>query len=132
MRELVQLVLNAILYSTSASVRSEPRSAAKKRRKKKAGPRTDRGYSSESVYHLPGFIDITDLRKLQRAERGPSGAQLMHRFMVRGHWRRPNPSWKDQRTRWIKPYWKGPDMAATIERAYRLKTAPEQPEDAPG
>jgi hypothetical protein len=41
--------------------------------------------------------------------------------MVRGHWRRANPSWKEQALRWIEPYWKGPDMAATIERTYRLK-----------
>ncbi len=45
----------------------------------------------------------------------------MHRFMVRGHWRRAKASWKDQRPRWIKPFWKGPDMAAVIERAYRMK-----------
>jgi hypothetical protein len=30
-------------------------------------------------------------------------------------------TWADQRLRWIEPYWKGPDMAAIIERAYRLK-----------
>jgi hypothetical protein len=45
----------------------------------------------------------------------------MHRFMVRGHWRRAAVTWKDQRPRWIKPYWKGPEIAAVIERAYRLK-----------
>ena len=32
--------------------------------------------------------------------------------MVRGHWRRAAPGWKDQRVRWIGPYWKGPDIAA--------------------
>ncbi|MBM4321625.1 MAG: hypothetical protein FJ125_17200, partial [Deltaproteobacteria bacterium] len=47
--------------------------------------------------------------------------KLMHRFMVRGHWRRPAASWKEQRPRWIEPYWKGPDMAAIVEREYRLK-----------
>jgi hypothetical protein len=45
----------------------------------------------------------------------------MHRFMVRDHWRQANPSWKDQRVRWIAPYWKGPDIAALVERAYQLK-----------
>jgi hypothetical protein len=43
--------------------------------------------------------------------------------MVRGHWRRAAKSWTDQRLRWIEPYWKGPDVAAIIERAYRLKGA---------
>ena len=50
----------------------------------------------------------------------PSGRKLLHRFMVRGHWRRPAATWKEQRPRWIKPYWKGPDLAAVIERTYKL------------
>jgi len=41
--------------------------------------------------------------------------------MVRGHWRRPQKGWTDQSLRWIEPYWKGPDMATVIERAYTLK-----------
>jgi hypothetical protein len=41
--------------------------------------------------------------------------------MVRGHWRRAVKTWTDQRLRWIEPHWKGPDMAAIIEHAYRLK-----------
>jgi len=41
--------------------------------------------------------------------------------MVRGHWRRPAKKWTDQRLRWIEPYWKGPEMAAVIEKAYRLR-----------
>jgi hypothetical protein len=40
---------------------------------------------------------------------------------VRGHWRRANPIWQDQRVRWIEPYWKGPDLAAIVEKEYRLK-----------
>jgi hypothetical protein len=40
--------------------------------------------------------------------------------MVRGHWRRAPEGWKDQRMRWIEPYWKGPDLAAIVERAYKL------------
>jgi hypothetical protein len=35
--------------------------------------------------------------------------------------RRPQKGWADQKLRWIERYWKGPDMAAVIERAYRLK-----------
>jgi hypothetical protein len=44
----------------------------------------------------------------------------MKRFMVRGHWRCANPSWQDQALRWIEPYWKGPEMAAVIEKEYRM------------
>jgi hypothetical protein len=45
---------------------------------------------------------------------------MLHRYMVRGHWRRPPKNWKEQHPRWIKPYWKGPDIAAVIERTYKL------------
>ena len=78
-------------------------------------------YTSEEVFHLPGHIDIQMVRNVTAIARAPSGRQILHRFMVRGHWRRPNPDWSDQRMRWIEPYWKGPDMAAVIERSYRLK-----------
>jgi hypothetical protein len=78
-------------------------------------------FSSESVFFLPGAVEISAVRRIQELERIPSGRTIACRFMVRGHWRRPNASWKDQRIRWIKPYWKGPDIAAVIERAYKLK-----------
>ena len=62
-----------------------------------------------------------EVRDLQRVERAPTGRQLLTRFMVRGHWRRAAPGWKDQRPRWIEPHWRGPEIAAVVERAYRLK-----------
>jgi hypothetical protein len=73
------------------------------------------------VYFLPGSIDISRVHRMQELDRVPSGRRLLHRFMVRGHWRRPAPDWSDQRMRWIAPYWKGPDLAAVIERTYRMK-----------
>jgi hypothetical protein len=76
---------------------------------------------SDSVFYLPGKIDIRQVRTLQELGRAPSGRALLARFLVRGHWRRPAKRWKDQRLRWIQPYWKGPDMAAVIEQAYRLR-----------
>jgi hypothetical protein len=78
-------------------------------------------FSSENVYFLPGAIEISSVRKLQELERVSGGRSILHRFMVRGHWRRAAASWKDQRIRWIEPYWKGPDIAAVIERTYKLK-----------
>lgn len=80
-----------------------------------------RPFSSESVYFLPGVIEISRVRRMQELDRVPSGRGLLHRFMVRRHWRRPASSFKDQHLRWIAPYWKGPDMAAVIERVYRLE-----------
>ena len=77
--------------------------------------------SSGSVYFLPGTIDIRSVRRFQELERAPEGRSVLSRFMVRGHWRRPQKGWTEQKLRWIEPYWKGPDMASVIERAYKLK-----------
>ena len=121
-RGLLQVTLNAILYATSAGVEPETRSGPGKA---DGGPRRRAGpplsYSSEAVYFLPGAIEISHLRRMQELERIPDGRTILRRFMVRGHWRRAAPDWADQRMRWIQPYWKGPDMAAIIERTYKLK-----------
>jgi hypothetical protein len=116
--DLVHVVVNAILYATSPA-------AERQRRRELAGnggaaPSGDEGYASDAVWFLPGVIRISRLRQLQELERLPSGRKLLHRHMARGHWRRPPKSWKDQQLRWIEPYWKGPDLAAVIERAYEL------------
>ncbi|NUQ61051.1 MAG: hypothetical protein HUU20_01085 [Pirellulales bacterium] len=70
--------------------------------------------------NLPGKIKISHMRKLQQVARGPSGRALAHRFMVRGHWRRPGPNWKDQSLCWIEAYWRGPSLAGIIEREYHV------------
>jgi hypothetical protein len=118
-RGLLRTTINAILYATSASVEPERRSPP--------APSTARNhstrpvFSSDEVYFLPGTIDISRVRKLQELERAPGGRALLRRHMVRGHWRRAQKTWSDQRLRWIEPHWRGPDMAAIVEHAYRLK-----------
>jgi hypothetical protein len=116
-RGLLRTTINAILYATSSKVEAVPRK-----------PSGDGGrssspviFTSDEVYFLPGTIDITRVRRMQELERVPSGREVLKRFMVRGHWRRANKAWVDQRLRWVEPYWKGPDIAAVIERTYRLK-----------
>lgn len=126
LQDLLGLVLNAILYATSASVelddlavRRDPQRWARQRGTL-GGP--------DDVYFLPGKIDIRQLRGLQGEHRVRASSGPTHRFLVRGHWRRPARQYHDQRTRWIEPYWKGPDAAAVIEREYRLRA----PVDAAG
>jgi hypothetical protein len=85
-----------------------------------APPKLGHTRSGESVFLLPGKIAIARLRELQACERG-AGAEVFSRFMVRGYWRRPPATWKDQLLRWIEPYWKGPEMGALIEREYRMQ-----------
>lgn len=128
---LVNVVLNAILYATSSGVTitAAPKPPSAPRSPKK-GPQPAL-HTSDDVFELPGHIDIKLVRRIRAMERAPDGRQLLHRFLVRGHWRRPNASWTDQRMRWIGPYWKGPDMAAIIERAYRLQPADVVPPGAP-
>ena len=118
-RALVHQVVNAILYATSAGVEPVPKGPPKP--PEPGQPSEPRVHSGEEVFYLPGRIDITQVRRLQEVERSREGSSLMHRFMVRGHWRRPAANWKVQRPRWIEPYWKGPDLATIIEREYRLK-----------
>jgi hypothetical protein len=119
-RGLLRVAINAILYTTSAGVSHVPRTAPPKPRA--SGPRGPApAFSADDVYFLPGTIDITNVRRMQELERAPQGREMLRRYMVRGHFRRPARNWSDQTLRWIEPYWKGPDMAAVIERAYRLK-----------
>jgi hypothetical protein len=118
LRGLFRIAVNAILYATSARVEAEVRDAPAANRRP---PLPTLQVSSESVYFLPGAIEISQLRRMQALERIPDGRAILRRFMVRGHWRRAAANWSDQRMRWIAPHWKGPDMAVIIERTYKLK-----------
>lgn len=118
--ELVRLVINAILYATSAQFEGVALAPPKARTRNKAG-RGSPTLSSLDVVHLPGKISISALRDASRGRPEGQGGIVAKRFMVRGHWRRPNPQWSDQRLRWIEPYWKGPEMATIIEQEYRMR-----------
>lgn len=111
-------MINAVLYATSPGV--EPQRRRQPAGRGHAAASSDDGYGSDEVWFLPGVIKISRLRQLQELERVPSGRKLLHRHLVRGHWRRPPKSSQDPRPRWIEPYWKGPDLGAVIERAYKL------------
>ena len=132
MKELIHLVLNAVLYSTSAGVepvviespRRKLREAKGQRRRRAVEQEVERALrrtTGEDVFFLPGKIDIRNVRRLQEVEARPEGRALLTRFMVRGHWRRAAENWANQRPRWIEPYWKGPEMGVAVEREYRLK-----------
>jgi hypothetical protein len=120
LRDLLNLVVNVLLYATSkdADVREvQPRSPTKGRKGSQEVP----AFTSETVFHLPGTIDIKTLAQLKSARRGGREHELTRRCMVRGHWRRAHEGWDDQRTRWIAPHWRGPSAAAIVERQYRLE-----------
>ena len=122
LRALLHVTLNAVLYAVSPSAERQLRKSPAGVQGKAAKSGSQAAvFSNEDVFFLPGAIEISHLRNLQQLERIPSGRTILHRFMVRGHWRRAPAGWKDQRMRWIAPYWKGPDIAAVIERTYKLK-----------
>lgn len=133
MRQFTLLVINAVLHSTSvgvvptliAAARLPPSAPLESGRRGRTARRerarqTQKG-TQEDVLFLSGRIDVRQLEKMQRAEQGEGGFQLMVRFRVRGHWRRAAATWSDQRLRWIQPFWKGPDMATVIRREYQLR-----------
>lgn len=118
---LAKLVVAAVLYATSAEADKSRREGAGVPGPRRRADEVQTHLSSEEVFYLPGHITISEQRMLASLERTSSGRRMLHRYMVRGHWRRANPAWKDQRPRWIAPYWKGPKLATIIERAYRLE-----------
>ena len=116
---LLTVALYSILCATSPGVEPELRAAPAAKGRRDA-PNSKVTFTSDDVFFLPGKIETSTLRGYQALERLPEGRTILHRAMVRGHWRRAGKNYKDQSLRWIAPYWKGPDMAAVIERAYRL------------
>ncbi|MBI4951028.1 MAG: hypothetical protein HY908_03280 [Myxococcales bacterium] len=133
-RALLHLVVNAILYANSADVpwpiapspvralraQAHGRGGAKQARVARRAEELRKEYSDEDVFFLPGRIPISQLRALQQVEHGPGGPEILARFMVRGHWRRAARGWRDQRVRWIEPYWKGPELGPIMEKEYTL------------
>ncbi len=114
--ELLRITVNAIVYATSSGVEVETRSAESMGSSRgNAG----RALTAESVFYLPGAPDVVLVRSLQELARVDEGRRLMRRYLARGRWRKAAKNWKDQRLRWTTPHWKGPDLTAVIERAYR-------------
>lgn len=56
-------------------------------------------------------------------ETGKGSGKPLVRFMVRGHWRRQphGQENQDRKLIWIRPHYKGPDLAATINKPYLVK-----------
>ena len=132
--QLLQLVINAILYATSSPTwdvvaspvrkaeRRQARGDARKQAAARARAEALRGtVTGEDVWHLPGKIPISQVRALREVQRRDDGGALFARCMVRGHWRRAPETWADRRPRWIEPYWKGPELGAIVEREYKLQ-----------
>ncbi len=128
LRQLVQLVVNAILFAGSSpawpvvgSARSTADTEPTNRPRRRRAPPTPPERSEEQVWHLPGKIPIRQVRALRQLQRDRAHGALFSRSMVRGHWRRAPDTWRDRHPRWIAPYWKGPPLGDIVEREYTLK-----------
>ena len=128
LRQLVQLVVNAILFAGSSpawpvvgaersTADTQPTGRPARRRARPTPPER----TQERVWHLPGKIPIRQVRALRQLQRDRAHGALFSRFMVRGHWRRAPDTWRDRAARWIAPYWKGPPLGDIVERDYALK-----------
>jgi len=135
-KRLLHLLFNAVLYTTCSHFEQRELKSPSPCRPGEMGERRRApailggrvhwpkdAPSSESVFFLPGKIPIGP-----PADEGGGGSstrgELTKRTWVRGHWRRANPEWGDQRLRWIEPYIRGPEMAALVEREYVLRGSP--------
>jgi len=120
MNSLLHLVINAVLYTTCDDYRYELRGPAPPALRGSV-PAKQFFLSGNEAFYLPGRIVVGE----PSGETQPSKRQhtyvIKKRFWVRGHWRRANPNWQDQRLRWIAPHLKGPDLTAIIEREYELR-----------
>ena len=131
-----RIILNAVLYlssdqaelTTKVSPRREIEAKANeiaslpKRRKllQTTGRYTALDYAEVGAYVGPIVI------KKGEAEgnaAGLGGSKPMVRFMVRGHWRRQphGPESQERKLIWIRPHYKGPDLATTINKPYLVK-----------
>ncbi|MCJ2163032.1 MULTISPECIES: hypothetical protein [unclassified Pseudodesulfovibrio] len=132
-----RIVLNAVLYLSSDEVELIPQDSPRKEmearleglssksKRRKLLQRAERHSSLD--YNEVGASVGTIVIKKDNAEDGsgpdiPKGKPLV-RFMVRGHWRNQpcGPARQDRKLTWIRPYYKGSDLAATINKPYVVK-----------
>lgn len=131
-----RIVLNAVLYLSSdqaeliakKSPRQEIEDRAKgiaslpKRRKLLQTTGRYTAFDYQEVGASVGPI-VIQKGETDRGACGTGGEKPLVRFMVRGHWRRQphGPESQDRKLIWIRPYYKGPDLAATINKPYLVK-----------
>ncbi|MGB9128418.1 MAG: hypothetical protein WCB97_02110 [Thiobacillus sp.] len=131
-----RIILNAVLYLSSdqaeltakESPRREIEARAKdiaslaKRRKllQTTGRYTALDYEEVGASVAPIVIQKGEA---ESSVTGVGGGKLQVRFMVRGHWRQQphGPGSRERKLLWIRPHYKGPDLATVINKPYLVK-----------
>jgi len=131
-----RIILNALLYLSSdqaeLTVKASPckeiedraRGITSRPKRRKLLQTTNR-YSTLDYQEVGASVDPIVIQKCATEGSGVgnfSGKPLV-RFIVRGHWRRQShgPENQERKLIWIRPYYKGPDLAATINKPYLVK-----------
>jgi len=131
-----RIVLNAVLYLSSdqaeMATKESPRREIEARARDIASPskrrkllQTTGRYTDLDYQEVGASVGPIVIRKgeAEGSEVGNGGGKPLVRFMVRGHWRRQphGPESQERKLIWIRPYYKGSDIAATINKPYLVK-----------
>lgn len=131
-----RIIVNAVLYITSDSAeltfRENPRkdidkkaqrAARSKRTKlqKRAMRHTALDYEEVGASVEAIVIDKREFHDTQGSL--TEGNKVQVRFMVRGHWRNQpcGVGRQERKLIWVKPHFKGPDLAETINKSYVVR-----------
>lgn len=124
-QELVNLarriVLNTLIYINASGGTPEPGA-----KKLGADVPVERDHKELPRFRVGRPIKLGPTLKKYLYTRSPSSEvrELMHRFMVRGHWRNQahGPRLQLRKRMWIEPYWKGPeDITEALSRTYEVE-----------
>jgi len=120
-RSIRQIAFGMLAYVTAVDRAIEERvsSTPKKRQKDEDRPRP-------RVHDVGRTVQIDPiLVKYARAGAREVALQIKSRFIVRGHYRNQahGPGWRDRKSIWIEPFFKGPEEGAKIVHTYK----PEMP-----
>lgn len=134
--EAFRYIMNVVLYATSSESDQVFRHAsrdyrtlyeramrAKDKKRRKLFARLRERHDDEKHIYLGGSFTIDRKKEASEADGTGTGSKQKVRYMVSGHWR-SQPYGKDRKLRkpvWIKPHWRGPEMAPVTERTRKLK-----------
>jgi hypothetical protein len=113
---LRQIVFGALAYTSTVERSVEPRDPTATKRKPSDKPRATHWTVGRTIK-----IDPRLVRAVRDGSRDPA-FRLKHRHIVRGHYRNQahGPKHSLRTSKWIAPYWKGPEEGARLVHTYVL------------
>lgn len=127
-RMMLNIAINTLVYLHAEGKRYVPsRPVARPRRG--AHHANDSGYRP-TIYRVGDNIRLNNLKELRdlsretsRGGQRPPGWTLRSRSTVRGHWKQQahGPGRALRKRVFVQPYWRGPEAAEALLRAYEVK-----------